>query len=91
MNVTKAAGIAALGLAGYDTLVRARMLGRGASRGELTAIGRSSPRSLRTSGGDRAGPGRAVAAVQRPAGVGLAALATWGSLRGRWKLRSRVL
>ena len=27
MNVTKAAGIAALGLAGYDTLVRARMLG----------------------------------------------------------------
>jgi hypothetical protein len=34
MNVTKAAGITALALAGYDALVRPRMLGWGASRGE---------------------------------------------------------
>jgi len=34
MNVTKAAGLAAVALAGYDTLVRPRMLGWGASRGE---------------------------------------------------------
>jgi len=34
MNVTKAAGIAAVALAGYDALVQPRMLSWGASREE---------------------------------------------------------
>jgi hypothetical protein len=34
MNMKKAAGLAALALAGYDALARPRMLGWGASRGE---------------------------------------------------------